>query len=83
MYLLDHAANLQAKQNLFDFMVSSGSCSEYKLKKDWGEFGSQAFTFDVLETLEKKKEQTQQEFEDDLKILEQIWIDKLDSKKRY
>lgn len=83
MYLLDHAANLQAKQNLFDFMISTGSCSDYKLKKDWTEYGSQAFTFEVLETLEKKKEQNQSEFEDDLNVLEQIWSDKLDSKKRY
>ena len=83
MYLLDYATNLQAKQNMFNFMVSSGSCLDYKLKNDWTVFGSKAFTFEILEALEKKKEQTPDEFVDDLKILEQLWKEKLDSSTRY
>ena len=83
MYLLNYATNLQAKQNSFSFMVSSGSCFDYKLKKDWTEFGGKSFTFETLETLEKKKDQSQEEFEEDLKVLQQIWSEKLDSSKRY
>jgi hypothetical protein len=83
MYLLDHAANLQAKQNSFNFMVSSGSCLDYRLKKDLTTFGEKAFTFEILEAIEKKKEQTQAEFIDDLKMLEQLWSEKLDSSTRY
>ena len=83
MYLLDYASNLKAKQNAFDFMVSSGSCFHYRLKKDWAAFGGKAFVFEVLETLEKKKEQSQDEFADDLKVLTQFWSEKLDSSKRY
>jgi hypothetical protein len=82
-YLLDYSANIQATQNSFDFMVTAGYCSIYKLKQDFQSFGPKAFTFEVIETLEKKKEQTQQEFEDDLSVLKQIWSDKLDSAKRY
>ena len=83
MYLLDYAANLQAKQNSFNFMVSSGSCLDYRLKNDLTEFGDKAFIFEILEALEKKQEQTQDEFIDDLKMLEQLWSVKLDSSKRY
>src|SRR4030042_1872050 len=83
MYLLDYATNLQAKQNMFNFMVSSGSCLDYKLKKDWAVLGGKAFIFEILEALEKKKEQTQDEFIDDLKMLEQLWSERLDSSTRY
>ncbi len=83
MYLLDYTPNLQAKQNSFDFQVSSGSCFHYKLEKDWAVCGGGAFTFEILETLEKKKEQSQEEFIDDLKMLEQLWSEKLDSSVRY
>ena len=83
MYLLDYAANLQSKQNSFNFMVSSGSCLDYRLKEDLAEFGGRAFIFEILEALEKKKEQTQDEFIDDLKMLEQLWKQKLDSSTRY
>ena len=83
MYLLDYTANLQSKQNSFNFMISSGSCLDYRLKKDLAEFGDKAFVFETLEALEKKKEQTQDEFIDDLKVLEQLWCEKLDPAKRY
>jgi hypothetical protein len=83
MYLLDYAINLQAKQNAFNFMSSSGSCFECRIKDDWTAFGGDAFTFEMLEALEKKTEQTQDEFIDDLKMLMQIWSDKLDSSTRY
>ena len=83
MYLLDYAANLQSKQNSFNYMVSSGSCLDYRLNKDWTAFGGKAFIFEMLEVLEKKQEQTQEEFIDDLKMLEQLWSGKLDTSKRY
>ena len=83
MFLLDFSPNIQAKQNAFDFMVFSSSCFHHKLKKDWATFGGNAFTFEILETLDKKEEQNQEEFLNDLKILEQIWSEKLDSSKRY
>ena len=83
MYLLDYATNLQAKQNAFDFMVSSGSCFHYKLKKDWEAFGCKVFIFEILEALEKKKEQSQDEFVGDLRMLKQFWSEKLDSSRRY
>jgi hypothetical protein len=83
MYLLDRTANLQSKQNSFNFMVSSGSCLDYRLKKDLAEFGVRVFVFEILEGLDKKQEQTQDEFMDDLKMLEQLWSLKLDSSKRY
>ena len=82
-YLLDHAANLQSKQNSFNFMVSSGSCLDYRLNKDWTAFGGEAFIFEMLEALEKKQEQTRDEFIDDLKMLEQLWSEKLDPSTRY
>ncbi len=83
MYLLDYAMNLQAKQNAFNFMASSDSCFDYRLKKDWDTFGGKVFTFEILDTIEKKKEQTQDEFIADLVILLQAYSEKLDSLNRY
>jgi hypothetical protein len=83
MYLLGHATNIKAKQNSFNFMFSFGSCLDYRLKNDLTTLGGKAFTFETLEILEKKKEQTQDEFIEDLKLLEQIWSEKLDSSSRY
>jgi hypothetical protein len=83
MYLLDYTTNVQSKQNSFNFMASSGSCLDYRLKEDWVTFGGKSFIFEILEALEKKKEQTQDAFINDLKMLKQLWSEKLDSSTRY
>ena len=82
-YLLDYTPNLQAKHNSFDFMSSSNTCFDYKLKKDWEAFGNQAFTFDIIASIDKKDAQTQDEFMLDLQTLAQLWSEKLDSSMRY
>jgi hypothetical protein len=83
MYMLDYAVNIQAKQNAFDFMASSSSCLDYRLKKDLEAFGREVFAFEILETLEKKKDQSQDEFIADLETLAKMYSAKMDSAKRY
>ena len=82
-YLIDHVANLKSVQNHFQFAVTTGSTIHPKLKKDWEELGAKAFTLEVLEELEQKPEQSQAEFMDDLKTLEQLCRTNLDESKEY
>lgn len=82
-YLIGHAANLKSVQNHFQFAVTTGSTVHPKLQKDWEELGAQAFTLEVLEELEQKPEQSQAEFMDDLKTLEQLCRATLDASKAY
>ncbi|PPD57469.1 GIY-YIG nuclease family protein [Dehalogenimonas etheniformans] len=76
-FLLDYATDLQAKQNSFNFMVTTNASFDYKMDKDWKEFGAQAFRFEVLDSLEKKKDQSQKEFIEDLKTLKGMWGEKV------
>ncbi|HYL42413.1 MAG TPA: GIY-YIG nuclease family protein [Ktedonobacteraceae bacterium] len=82
-YLIDYAANLKSVQNRFQFAVTTGSTVHPKLQKDWEELGAKAFALKVLEELEQKPEQSQAEFMDDLKTLEQLWRAELDASKEY
>ncbi len=82
-YLIGHAANLKSVQNHFQFAITTGSTVHPKLRKDWEELGVKAFTLEVLEELEQKPEQSQAEFMDDLKTLEQLWRENLDTSKEY
>lgn len=43
----------------------------------WKSHGAAAFSFEVLETLEKKEAQSDQEFSEDIDILYQLWAEKL------
>ena len=82
-YLIGHAANLASVRNHFQFAVTTGSAMHPKLRKDWGELGAKAFTLDVLEELEQRPEQSQAEFLEDLKTLEDLWRANLDAAKEY
>lgn len=82
-YLIAHAANLQSVQNHFQFAVTTGSTVHPKMKQDWEALGAKAFTLEVLEELEQKPGQSQAEFMDDLKTLEQLCRANLDASKEY
>lgn len=53
-----------------------GSHQNRELQKDWGEFGADAFEFETLDTL-TPQERPGYNPSDDLKALEQLWLDKL------
>ena len=82
-YLIGYAANLKSIQNRFQFAITTGSTVHHKLQKDWEEYGAQAFTLELVEELEQKLDQSQAEFMDELKILEQLCHANLDESKEY
>ena len=51
----------------------TGSCTYGRLTADWLRFGAEAFRFETLEELEKKEDQTDEAFREDLALLEEIW----------
>ncbi len=82
-YLIGHAADVASVRNRFQFAITTGSAVDPRLRKDWEAFGAAAFTLDVVEELEQTPEQSQAEFLDDLKTLEQLWRANLDADKEY
>lgn len=75
--------NLEGSKNRFAFSQKMGGCENLKLREDWKNFGANAFVFEVLEELKMGEGQTQKEFQDDLKILYSLWIEKTDAAKMY
>jgi hypothetical protein len=57
-------------------MLSIGSHANPVLQKDWNQFGAGAFTFEVLEVV-KPSDDPLFDLDDELTLLEQIWIEKL------
>ena len=82
-YLIDYAANLKSIQNRFHFAITTGSTVHHRLQKDWDEFGATVFAFKVIEELEQKPDQSQDEFMEDLKTLEKLCRANLDELKEY
>lgn len=75
--LLYAAPDIRGQQNRFLFSQSTGTCVHAALAADWRTHGSGAFTFQVLEELKRRPDQTPAEFQADLKELVDLWREKL------
>ncbi|HTR82487.1 MAG TPA: GIY-YIG nuclease family protein [Bacteroidota bacterium] len=74
--LLGSSLNLEGPLNGHKFMLSTGSHRNPALQKDWNTFGPEKFIFEILEVV-KVKDDPNFNLDDELTLLEQIWIEKL------
>ena len=72
-YLLLGETNLQGSRNRFAFSVATNTCIYAKLREDWNRYGADSFSFEILEEIEKKEDQTDEQFREDVKILADLW----------
>jgi group I intron endonuclease len=75
-FLLGSSLNLEGPLNSHKFMLTIGKHRNEALQKDWNEFGGDKFVFEILEVV-KVKDDPDFSIEDELTLLEQIWIEKL------
>ncbi|WP_053956708.1 GIY-YIG nuclease family protein [Inediibacterium massiliense] len=72
--------DMQGSKNRFVFSVSTNSCPEGCMIEAWNQFGASAFSFEILEEIQKKETQTAREFSDDVSTLLELWTEKLEDK---
>lgn len=70
-------------QKRYEFAEATGGCFHPKLQQDVNRLGASAFTFTVLETMERKSTQTDREFAEDLDVLLSLWLEKYDPANLY
>ncbi|MFZ5515285.1 MAG: GIY-YIG nuclease family protein [Candidatus Zhuqueibacterota bacterium] len=73
---IDSSPNLNVAFNKHKAQLKFGSHRNQRLQQDWNQFGPDNFSFEILEQL-KLQEDVNYNYTDDLKILRQIWLDKL------
>ncbi|MCC7118664.1 MAG: GIY-YIG nuclease family protein [Anaerolineales bacterium] len=74
--LLGSSLNLEGPLNRHKFMLKIGSHLNPALQKDWNEFGPDQFVFEILEEVKIQDDPTFN-LEDELTLLEMIWLEKL------
>jgi hypothetical protein len=74
--LLGSSLNLEGPLNSHKFMLTIGRHRNEALQKEWNEFGADRFVFEILEVV-KVKDDPDFNLADELTLLEQIWIEKL------
>jgi hypothetical protein len=74
--LLGSSLNLEGTLNSHKFKLSIGRHPNRALQKEWNEEGPQKFAFEILEVV-KVKDDPYFNLSDELTLLEQIWLEKL------
>jgi group I intron endonuclease len=70
------SANIPGKFNSHKFQLRQGVHMNKELQNDFRQLGEEKFAFEVLDTLEPK-EDPKYNYADDLKTLEEMWLEKL------
>jgi hypothetical protein len=68
--------NVNGKLNSTKFQLEHGSYVVHELQNEYNQFGAENFTFEVIDYLEPREE-PDYDYSDDLKILEEMWLEKL------
>lgn len=74
--LLGSSLNLEGPLNGHKFLLTIGQHRNEALQKEWNEYGPDKFVFEILETV-KVKDDPNFSLAAELKLLEQIWLEKL------
>ncbi len=74
--LLGSSLNLDGPLNSHKFMLTIGRHRNEVLQREWTEYGPDAFVFEILEVV-KESDDPNFNREDELTLLEQIWLEKL------
>ena len=75
--LIQSTTAIEKAASLIAFSKATGSCVHPLLADDWKAFGPDAFSLEILETLDRKETQDDAEFRDDIRELEALWREKL------
>lgn len=74
--LLGSSLNLEGPLNSHRFMLTIGRHRNEALQSDWNQYGADQFEFEILEVV-KIKDDPDFNLLDELTLLEQIWIERL------
>jgi hypothetical protein len=77
-YLLGYVADVASMRNRFQFAVRTGAAVDPRLRADWNACGAAAFALAIIDELEKRPDQSQAAFLEDLKTLEALKRAELD-----
>jgi hypothetical protein len=76
--LIGSSRNLGKAENGLRFQLEMGSyLANRELQKEWNEYVSDRFVFEILDELEPVEGKTPQEYAAEIKELEELWLEKL------
>lgn len=70
------STDLQGIKNRFIFSITSNICPDKSMFPEWNQYGATAFSFEILDEIQQKETQTEQEFSEEVNTLLELWNEK-------
>jgi hypothetical protein len=74
--LVECTTDMRGSVNRFGFTQKNNLCPNKKIEDDWKKSGASSFVFEVVEELTKGASQTIEEFQSDVAVLRELWLQK-------
>lgn len=81
--LIQTTTTISKAKGILSFAKLTGSCVHPLLADDWKACGPDAFELEILETLDRKDEETDAEFADEVHALGELWAERFPEETRY
>lgn len=81
--LIQSTTTITKAESQLAFARATGLCVHPLLADDWKALGPEAFSLEILETLEKKADETSEEFTDNVRTLEALWRERFPKEALY
>lgn len=81
--LIQSTTTIGKAESQLAFARATGLCVHPLLADDWKKFGPEAFSLEILESLEKKADETSEEFTDNVRTLEALWRERFPKEALY
>ncbi|MFA5165558.1 MAG: GIY-YIG nuclease family protein [Candidatus Omnitrophota bacterium] len=76
--LIGSSVDLTAMLNRQRFQLEMGAHPNQALQSDWNKMGPESFEFGELDILKQPKDRPDYDPKEDLRVLEEMWLQKLD-----
>jgi len=74
---IESTKDLRSRINSTRFKLEAGNHPVRELQEEWKERGEDCFTIEILEKLEYDKDESKNDYTDDLDLLKMIWEENL------
>jgi hypothetical protein len=74
---ISRGMNVLGKLNSAKFQLEQGSHPNRALQDEFKQLGAKKFSFEVIDYLDPKKDDINNDYADDLKLLEEMWLEKI------
>ena len=72
-YWIDITTEIDKITNRFNFLKSTNTYFSLVMQDEWDKYGAESFNIEIVDRLDRKPEQNDEDFKKELELLKELW----------